>query len=906
MKKIISFFVVLVMLFTMTTNTYAIEILYVDDNGRRVFLNDFIDTKNHWAHDIILKVAEYEWVVGNNGKFYPDNYIKRGDLALILDRMLGLKTSAFNMFYDLPNDSYYKNALLKCVALGYINGVANNKIDPEGFATREQVATIIARIFNLQNSFSSSTTFKDDSKISSWARNSVSALSKLGYMNGTPEGYVNPTGYITRAELVTLLNNIANSYIVKNEYLTTTSFTSNFPTNIITSEFITLTNSTVGRDIVLTYSSSGVTLNNTLVRGRILALGESAINVKNSEVSRIELLDGTSSVTGASLVDEVYVAFNASGSYLDLIPKKVILESGARLKIGSIVYENETTRTKTYYSSDLHAAISAEQGNTVGGPRVQTCSFSQDVYNNITVSNVSLYVGESDIKEIGVIWLEQEEKENTVLPTYQNKTGKKIYRTNKFEELIEFEVGEVENTCVYRFYALDKNGLFAYSKGFTFTEFDFDIKLSLYDENYPAQMQIEVIFEGKNVPTVSSVRCTYANSDMYTDSLKEQGLQIYKDPNAEVQPDTTKYKRYIGSIKSTQKRVNGEYVYEPPTSFGYIIFFDEGTIINEFPILSDVIPSDIEPTSELVTGSATYTGGNNIIVKNNRVTARYIRPQEVGVAYKLSNSSNVGNPSTSNWNFIRSNSNVDINESTSFNVNIPYSDFSYVYYCAYIKTSKGYWYGNVKSFSNNVQGDENGPRIDLGNSVSVLDENTIFLPINFETINPLASYRDDFVVDVRKNGVTDIKWENNSYEVSQLILMDADKTGYLLIKGLDANTEYEIDLQLKDITGLKSNLAQYSFNTGDYEKFTIGGKYDRSSDNGVAYSIVKPNTNYTITNSSFVDTNINGYVSCDIIDGEIISYGGYAGAKVVLTYKVKFVDTGYETSCLCKQIIELY
>ena len=168
--------------------------------------------------------------------------------------------------------------------------------------------------------------------------------------------------------------------------------------------------------------------------------------------------------------------------------------------------------------------------------------------------------------------------------------------------------------------------------------------MSLYDNNYPEIMDVEIVFTGENIPDVSSVRCTYAESDVYSESLKEVNLSIYKDANAEVQPDPTKYKRYIGTIKSVTKKVDGQYVTTPPTSFGYIITFKNGTIRNKFPVLSNAIPDDVEPTSELTTGSVSYTGGNYLNVKNNKVTTRYAAPQEVGVAYKVSSSptANVG------------------------------------------------------------------------------------------------------------------------------------------------------------------------------------------------------------------------------------------------------------------------
>ena len=126
-----------------------------------------------------------------------------------------------------------------------------------------------------------------------------------------------------------------------------------------------------------------------------------------------------------------------------------------------------------------------------------------------------------------------------------------------------------------------------------------------------------------------------------------------------------------------------------------------------------------------------------------------------------------------------------------------------------------------------------------------------------------------------------------------------------MIKGLESNTSYEIDLQLEDMLGLKSNMLQYSFNTSNYGKYILGGKYTRS-DNGIAYALTKPGNNYTLIDSEIVNnTSTNASVSHDKVDGELIAYNVGSGTQVKLSYKVKFTATGYDISCLCSQIVTL-
>ena len=216
MKKILSILIMFCLIFS-SINIYGLNLSYTDEDGKTIKLSDFIDTQGHWSHDQILKWADYEIIKGNNGRFMPDNPIIRGDLAIIIDRMLGLKNTTYNYFSDLYSEDYYRESLLKCVAEGYINGIGNNQVNPRGNATREEVAVILCRVFNIDTSYSGSTGFKDDSSISSWARSSVYALNRLGYLNGTPDGRVNPKSNKTRAEMITLLNNFADTYMPKKD-----------------------------------------------------------------------------------------------------------------------------------------------------------------------------------------------------------------------------------------------------------------------------------------------------------------------------------------------------------------------------------------------------------------------------------------------------------------------------------------------------------------------------------------------------------------------------------------------------------------------------------------------------------------------------------------------------------------
>lgn len=831
MKRVFFLFLIICLLFS--TSVSALDLVVKDEKGKNYIIHDFLDTQGHWAHDTILKVAEYNLIQGYNGNFMPNQPIKRGDLAIIIDRMLGLKGYSYNYYNDLSNNDYYADSLLRCVAAGYITGISDTEINPDGYATREQVAVILSRIFDLVESYSGSTNFKDDSQISSWAKNSVSAMSRLGYINGDDRGYMNPQANITRAEFVTLLNNFAHTYMPLNaSQIISAEYTNDFPINVVASKKITLRNSTIGRDLILTHSAVSANLYNTTVRGRLLAIGKQQINLSDCNISNIVLLDSVCDIYGITEgVECITVKEGASESILNGIPKTLVLEPGVRVKVSGKMYENTSTRTKTYSLVDLQGAISDEQGFILGGAKISGARFAQDVDNTITVTNIKITPGDSDIKEIGVIWLEQDEDENDENPTYKKNDGKKVYRSDKIDELISFEVGEVEGTCAYRVYVKDKDGLLAYSTSTIFSEYEFTTELNIYDNDYPKKVDVELIFKGENVPNLANVRVVYDVDETYSESHNAIALSLYTNSDAEYQPDPKKYKRYTATIQSMSKLENGELEYLPPTAFGYIIRFQNGTLINRFPVLTNVVPEGVSPMSTLETGSAVYNGSNNLTIKNNLIKTRYIIPQEVGVAYMVSNSESVRNPSgnSSGWTKKSAYSSLGLNESNTFNVSIPLIDTEgYTYYAVYVKTSNGYWYGDVKKFDNNVKGDEGGYSI-LGASAECLGDSEVLVKLDMDYSKGMPTSND--FIELSGFG---------TYKLSDLQSNIYGNKLYFVLDNMNPLGDYNIPIIVKNIYGLKSNSVDVSFNISKSEIFSLTNK---NINGNRAYYTISPKNN---------------------------------------------------------------
>lgn len=873
-NRLISIVLVLAMVLSLGVSVYGVELEHTNSKGEVIELNDFLDTKGHWAHDNILKWAEYDLIVGSNGYFMPNNYIKRGDLAIILDRMLGLKTISYNFFNDLPNNSYYRDSVLRCVAAGYIAGTSSNTVSPEGYATREQVAVIICRMFDIDTSYMGYSGFVDDNLIGDWARPSVSAMKRLGYMNGTNEGQVNPKSYITRAEMITILSNIANTYIPKKDITNEgSSFKSNFSTNVVVSRNIDLIDSVVGRDLIMTQSASSLLLSDSQVKGRLYVMGKANIDVKNSKVTQIYLNDGKSSISGISNdIAEVYVSKDASESSMDAIPKKLVLESGVRVKVDSIMYENDSTKTKTYYGNELKAEIADEQGYVIGGPKVRGVKFTQGQDNAVSVSNIQITVGDSKIKEVGVIWLDQEDDIDPVNPTCKNYDGKKVYKSDRIGEPFGFDVGSVKGTRAYRVYVIDNEGLFAYSDSVVFSEYEFSTSLKIYDNDYPEKVDVEVVFKGDSIPSISSVRVVYDIDELYSEKHNEIGLRKYYDADAEVQPDENKYQRYVGTISCDYERVDDEYVYNPPTAFGYIITFKDGSIINRFPVLTGAVPAGVSPMSALVTGSGSLLD-SKISIKS-RITTRYVLPQEVGIVYKFSNEKSLSNPSVSSWNKATSYVNVGLNDTAYFNNTIiPNTDYENTFYAAYVKTSNGYWYGDVRKMSNDFMGHENGYKL-VGARLDVVGDKDAVVSVQVEGAVP---------------DLDDIVSLGDDLGVATLRDLDAKISGkmvYFVLKNLNADIS-EIPLRINNKNAEKSNLITLSVNLNSKLDLSLKNKQEKNGYYSYSLSCGDGNEKIKIVDAELVGSSTAIYKDGDL--GILVPTSvpvGNSKVKVEFTYYV--------------------
>ncbi|MBQ6431352.1 MAG: S-layer homology domain-containing protein [Oscillospiraceae bacterium] len=169
----------------------------------------FSDIKGHWAEEIINDWASRKVVNGYpDGTFKPDNFITRAEFAQVVKNLLALTAKADKDFSDVAKDAWYYDAVMCVAKAGIMVGDAG-KFRPDDYITREEAFTAFARIVfgvgedELPVDLSM---FKDGNEVSDWAKDRVSALVREGIVRGMPDGKIHPKDNITRAEFLALLS----------------------------------------------------------------------------------------------------------------------------------------------------------------------------------------------------------------------------------------------------------------------------------------------------------------------------------------------------------------------------------------------------------------------------------------------------------------------------------------------------------------------------------------------------------------------------------------------------------------------------------------------------------------------------------------------------------------------------
>jgi len=145
--------------------------------------------------------------------FEPYTSMTRAMLVTVLWRMAGSPNASGTSFTDVKSSEWYSAAVAWAGQNKIVEGIGDNLFAPNSSITRQDLATMIMRyisfikfIYVVNDEYR---IFADEKEISSYAKNAIQNLNKLGIMNGRGNNVIDPRGAATRAEVAAMLHRLA-------------------------------------------------------------------------------------------------------------------------------------------------------------------------------------------------------------------------------------------------------------------------------------------------------------------------------------------------------------------------------------------------------------------------------------------------------------------------------------------------------------------------------------------------------------------------------------------------------------------------------------------------------------------------------------------------------------------------
>ena len=167
------------------------------------------------------KEDHYGYMVGYpDGTFQPEGNITREEVATVFYKLLNADhrqsvTTNVNNFSDVATDRWSSTPISTLAAVNIITGYPDGTFKPGGSITRAELATVASK-FDKLSPFESNQ-FSDI--IGHWANNFINSAAQKGWVRGYEDGTFRPERAITRAEFATLVNNVLDRRVRKEDIL---------------------------------------------------------------------------------------------------------------------------------------------------------------------------------------------------------------------------------------------------------------------------------------------------------------------------------------------------------------------------------------------------------------------------------------------------------------------------------------------------------------------------------------------------------------------------------------------------------------------------------------------------------------------------------------------------------------
>ncbi|MBP3284841.1 MAG: S-layer homology domain-containing protein [Clostridia bacterium] len=177
-----------------------------------------------WAKDAVNKWQDKGIISGyEDGSFRGKNPITRAELLSIVNHLNGTKEKAVKRpANDVAEGLWFTDSVAMAVNHQIIALNENGNIRPYEYATREETMVILANLFQIEYEKDANTylttNFSDADEVAAENKTKVAGVVEFGFVKGYPDGTLRPLQYVTRAELIAMLDNCIEDIYGKGTY----------------------------------------------------------------------------------------------------------------------------------------------------------------------------------------------------------------------------------------------------------------------------------------------------------------------------------------------------------------------------------------------------------------------------------------------------------------------------------------------------------------------------------------------------------------------------------------------------------------------------------------------------------------------------------------------------------------
>jgi hypothetical protein len=157
----------------------------------------------HWAEEYVRGLLALRIIDGYpDGTYRPNRFLTRAESAKMIVLALGLTASPYVGGFSDPMPQWATEYIGPAVAAGIVVGYPDGTFRPAGFITRAEMVTMVVRAWPQEYPLAEPA-FGDP--LPGWALEAIRKAAGAGLVVGYPDGSFRPERFVTRGEAAAII-----------------------------------------------------------------------------------------------------------------------------------------------------------------------------------------------------------------------------------------------------------------------------------------------------------------------------------------------------------------------------------------------------------------------------------------------------------------------------------------------------------------------------------------------------------------------------------------------------------------------------------------------------------------------------------------------------------------------------